>query len=136
MKEGQEIDVNTDRLGMLFRDLCEDIDSVPIERMHQAISTPEYFAASVHQSIPQDSMMNFGANVFYSVVFCTKNMPLPSPTEPVPPPPACPSFPFLQSSSFLPFSPFTGHMPQPLGHLSATTSWSPKEYDRLGENGL
>jgi hypothetical protein len=49
--------------------------------MHQAISTPKYFAASVHPAITWEGMANFGANVFFSVVYCTNNDPMPDFSE-------------------------------------------------------
>ena len=78
MNKGLAVDKSADELGLYFRKLCEEIDGLPINRMHQAISTPKYFVASVHPAISWESMANFGANVFFSVVYCTNNMPMPN----------------------------------------------------------
>jgi hypothetical protein len=67
-----------DELGVFLQDIGEDIGASPAETMNMTISTPDYFAASVHQSITQERMLNLGANVLYSVIFCVKNMQVPN----------------------------------------------------------
>lgn len=83
MKDVQKADKSADKLGMFFRDICEEMDGFPISRMHQAISTPKYFAASVLPAISWEGMMNLGANIMYSVVYCTKDAPMPNFTDDV-----------------------------------------------------
>jgi len=78
MKERLYADKSADELGLYFRNICEGMDGLPINRMHQAISTPKYFAASVHPAITWEGMANFGMNVFLSLVCCAEDTIMPN----------------------------------------------------------
>jgi hypothetical protein len=66
---------SVDELGAFFKDIARELNILGGQKV--TVSTPEYFAASVEQSIPENNMLNLGAYVMLTVVACVRNETLP-----------------------------------------------------------